>query len=108
MTNMTFTKTIGTPVYMSPEVLSQENYQQPADIYSFAITMYETVTWEKSYPQKEFPFPWVIAQFVTSGKRLPHVSKIPQTYFEVIQMGWEQDKHTRIQIEKLVSLMEHL
>ncbi|ELP92422.1 protein serine/threonine kinase, putative, partial [Entamoeba invadens IP1] len=54
MTNMTFTKGIGTPVYMAPEVLNQEYYKKPADIYSFAITMYETFGWCEAYPDDDF------------------------------------------------------
>ena len=37
MTNMTFTKGIGTPKYMAPEVLNREHYKKPADIFSFAL-----------------------------------------------------------------------
>ncbi|ELP85861.1 serine/threonine protein kinase, putative [Entamoeba invadens IP1] len=33
MTNMTFTKGIGTPTYMAPEVLNKEHYKKPADVY---------------------------------------------------------------------------
>ena len=43
MTNMTFTKGIGTPTYMSPEILNKEHYKKPSDIYSFSITMYEVM-----------------------------------------------------------------
>ncbi len=45
MTNMTFTKGIGTPVYMSPEVLNQEHYKKLSDIYSFSITISENMKW---------------------------------------------------------------
>ena len=34
----------GTPVYMAPEVLSDEQYDFKADVYSFGILMYEVVT----------------------------------------------------------------
>ena len=60
MTNMTFTKGIGTPVYMAPEILQQEYYKKSADIYSFSITMFEVFTWNECYPKKEFRFPWLI------------------------------------------------
>ena len=37
MTNISFTKGIGTPKYMAPEVLNKQHYKKPADIYSFAL-----------------------------------------------------------------------
>ena len=49
MTNMTFSKGIGTPIYMSPEILKQEHYKSPSDIYSFSITMYECMKWGEAY-----------------------------------------------------------
>ena len=48
MTNMTFTKGIGTPVNMAPEVLVNEQYKRPADVFSFAVTMLETLKWARS------------------------------------------------------------
>ena len=38
MTNMTFTKGIGTPKYMAPEILNKEKYKKSADVYSYSIT----------------------------------------------------------------------
>ena len=52
MTNMTFTKGIGTPTYMSPEILNKEHYKKPSDIYSFSITMYEVMKWQRYFAQK--------------------------------------------------------
>ncbi|ELP85500.1 protein serine/threonine kinase, putative [Entamoeba invadens IP1] len=56
MTNMTFTKGIGTPTYMAPEVLKKEKYKMSADIYSFGVTIYECVGWCEAYPKDEFKF----------------------------------------------------
>ena len=39
MNNRTFTKGIGSPAYMSPEVLDRKKYDSSADVYSFAISM---------------------------------------------------------------------
>ncbi|GAB1221589.1 hypothetical protein ENUP19_0082G0125 [Entamoeba nuttalli] len=40
ITNMTFTKLIGTPKYMAPEILNHQHYKMQSDIYSFSITMF--------------------------------------------------------------------
>ena len=55
MTNMTFSKGIGTPIYMSPEVLNREHYKKPSDIYSFSITIFECMKWLKSYSEETIP-----------------------------------------------------
>ena len=57
MTNMTFTKGIGTPVYMAPEILNREKYKKEADIFSFGVTMYETIKWGKCYNKEIFKMP---------------------------------------------------
>ena len=49
MTNMTFTKGIGTPTYMLPELLNKQHYKKPCDIYSFSITIFEIIKWGKAY-----------------------------------------------------------
>ncbi|ELP89324.1 protein kinase, putative, partial [Entamoeba invadens IP1] len=84
LTNMTFTNGIGTPVYMAPEVLKMEKYKKPADIYSFAITMFEVFGWSQAYLIDTFKFAWKIAEFVSSGERLENRRNIPETLFQLI------------------------
>ena len=48
MTNMTFTKGIGTPAFISPEILNQEYHKKSSDIYSFSITTYEVMKWRET------------------------------------------------------------
>ena len=56
--DMSFTKGIGTPSYMSPEILNRQKYRNPSDIFSFSITMYEVFSWKEAYPKSKFKFPW--------------------------------------------------
>ncbi|ELP92950.1 protein serine/threonine kinase, putative [Entamoeba invadens IP1] len=81
MTNMTFTKGVGTPSYMAPEIVIKEKYTKSADIYSFAITMFEAFSWKEAYLIKDFKFPWKIAEFVTAGKRLKRRKKHSRNIF---------------------------
>ncbi|ELP92332.1 serine/threonine protein kinase HT1, putative [Entamoeba invadens IP1] len=106
MTNMTFTKGIGTPVYMAPEVLKQKKYTKSADVFSLSITMYETISWEKAYPQDEFKFPWKIAEFISSGKRLKKIDCIPLYLFDIISSCWQQDTTSRTKIEVVVEMLQ--
>ncbi|ELP86082.1 protein serine/threonine kinase, putative [Entamoeba invadens IP1] len=102
MTNMTFTKGIGTPTYMAPEVLKNEKYTKSADVYSFAITMFEVFGWQDAYNQDIFKFPWKIAEFVTSGQRPERLDDIPLSVFVLIECAWGRVPKERISIQKLV------
>ncbi|ELP86781.1 protein serine/threonine kinase, putative [Entamoeba invadens IP1] len=106
MTNMTFTAGIGTPKYMAPEVLKQEKYKKPADIYSFAVSMFECFGWGNIYPKETFPFPWKIAEFVIKGQRVVNLYHIPHKYFSIIEKSWCDKPELRITIEKILELLE--
>ena len=58
-----------------------------ADIYSFAITMYEIFAWRECYPKSQFKFPWKIAEFIMNGNR-------PERISEIISMEeWKNEKY---------------
>ena len=108
ITNMTFTKGIGTPVYMAPEVLDQQHYKKPADIYSFAITMFECFGWEECYPKSEFKFPWKIAEFVSSGHRMRKKHEISDDEYDLIEKCWCQNPNDRLEIKEIIKKLEEL
>ena len=107
MTNMTFTKGVGTPAYMAPEMLKREYYKKEADIYSFAITMLETMIWDNAFPKTEFLFPWDIADYVSSGRRPNVINKVENVKMkEIIESCYCQDPKDRLCIEDVVKLIE--
>lgn len=44
------TKQCGTPIYMAPEVIEDNVYNEKTDVYAFGILMYEVVTDQIPYP----------------------------------------------------------
>ncbi|ELP92727.1 receptor tyrosine protein kinase let-23 precursor, putative [Entamoeba invadens IP1] len=106
MTNMTFTACIGTPSYMAPEVLNSGNYKKPADVYSFAITMYECFGWSYAFSKEKFKFPWKIVDFVSKGNYLEKPEKTPQALYEIIQKSWNYIPQNRIEINEIYRLLE--
>ena len=85
MTNMTFTKGVGTPTYMAPEVLNNRKYKKEADIFSFGVMMFECFKWGDAYPKSEFRYPWDIVNHVSSGKRLKKPHEMRDDVFGVIE-----------------------
>ena len=41
----------GTPLWMSPEVMSGEHFNEKADIYSFGIVLWEILTRKRTLPK---------------------------------------------------------
>ncbi|ELP84989.1 protein serine/threonine kinase, putative [Entamoeba invadens IP1] len=106
LTNMTFTKGIGTPKYMAPEIFKQDKYKKPADVYSFAITMFECFNWQKAYSNMEFKFSWKIAEFVIFGHRLDNNRNIHHKIYMIIQKCWIQKPNDRIDIENVIKELQ--
>ena len=106
MTNMTFTKGVGSPKYMAPEILNREHYKDQADIFSLAVTMYEIFSWADAYPVESFPFPWKIAEFVSNGNRLGRVDDFTDEEWEVVEKCWAQDPKARPRIDFVVAILK--
>ncbi|ELP89678.1 tyrosine protein kinase, putative [Entamoeba invadens IP1] len=106
MTNMTFTKGVGTPMYMAPEVLNKRKYKKPSDIFSFSITMYECLAWDEAYPKNKFKFPWEIVNFVVAEKRLEKPKDVSQDDFYLIQQCWKSRPDERYQIDQVVQSLQ--
>ena len=71
---------------MAPEILNKDHYKIAADIFSFAVTMYEVFNWSEAFPKDEFKFPWKIAEFVTCGLRRPKTEIMTdEEFFEELE-----------------------
>ena len=107
-TNMTFTKGIGTPTFMAPEILNKKQYKKPSDVYSFAITMYEVMKWGEAYPKSQFKFSWQIASFIQEGNRLSLDFISNETMKEIISKSWQEEPKERLTIEEIQSKLESI
>ncbi|ELP89852.1 protein serine/threonine kinase, putative [Entamoeba invadens IP1] len=108
MTNMTFTKGVGTPKYMAPEILNKEKYKKPADVYSFGVSLFECVTWKEPYPKIRFKFAWDIVDFVASGKRLKKIFHMKKDIYDIVNDMWCQDVYKRLGINDVVTKLESI
>ncbi|ELP84382.1 protein serine/threonine kinase, putative [Entamoeba invadens IP1] len=108
MTNMTFTKGVGTPKYMAPEILNKQKYKKSADVYSFAMTMFEIVNWEEAFQKSDvrFKYAWDIADFISAGKRLVIPNQVPNVLSTLITKCWDQDLQQRIEIQEIYQTLK--
>ncbi|ELP89108.1 protein serine/threonine kinase, putative [Entamoeba invadens IP1] len=107
MTNMTFTKGVGTPKYMAPEIMNKKHYKKIADVYSFAITMLECFLWSEAFPKSSYIFPWTIADYVSTGKRPVTIKTLNKKYRNVIEsVGNKRFKRVVLSMKSLMSLKQ--
>ena len=78
----------------------------PADIYSFAITMYEVIGWCECYPQTLFKFPWKIVEYVSAGKRQTKPVTMTEEHFELIEKCWNHHPKEQLGIDSIISSLE--
>ena len=89
-------------------MLNKDHYKGPADIYSFAITMYECMKWGEAYPKEEFKHEWDIADFVCKGKRLDKLDNMRDDVYSIITECWCEEPKERLEIDEVVKLLELL
>ncbi|ELP85065.1 protein serine/threonine kinase, putative [Entamoeba invadens IP1] len=103
ITNITFTRGIGTPAYMPPEILLQRRYEKMADVYSFGITIYECYYGHLAYSKEKYPYAWNIAHAVVNGKRPPFEENENCDVMNLIENCWMDNPQDRYPIEIITS-----
>lgn len=100
-TNDVMTKGVGTSQWMAPEVIASQKYDEKADVYSFAI-----VLWEMETHQIPWQDCWDITMAMsvaTQGKRLPIPKTCPKSLGTLIQWCWDPDPEKRPSFRTIVA-----
>ena len=94
--------------YIAPEVLKRDLYLTNADVFSFAMILFETLHWRHAFDKKQFPFEWTIAQFICDGKRPSFTIEIEEWIKDLIENCWNQSHFERYSSQTIVQLLnEH-
>lgn len=84
------TLNVGTPVYMAPELLDDQHYDNTVDVFAYAIILYELTTLHKPYDDKKNLTTYNLFKFVKDGERPTiHDREIPDDYVELISRCWD-------------------
>jgi len=99
------TSETGTYRWMAPEVINHKPYDQKADVFSFAIVLWELVTSKVPY---ENLTPLQAALSVRQGFRLEIPSSVHPRLFKLIQWCWEENPHTRPTFSEIIVELEDI
>jgi calcium/calmodulin-dependent protein kinase I len=82
---------VGTPGYIAPEIIKNEYYSYPIDIYSFGMTLF--VLWSENNPKKYS----LIHHYI---------KKVPSIFKTIILTCLQTDPLKRLTILKIIELIE--
>ncbi|KAH3760315.1 tyrosine protein kinase [Pelomyxa schiedti] len=97
---------IGTPVFMSPEVLMNGKYDASADVFSFSILCYQVLTGKEPY--SDFGTIFKISQFVIAGNRLPLTGLVSPPLEKLVSGCWAQEPLSRPSFDSICETLEEL
>jgi len=91
----------GTPAYAAPEVLRNSDYTTSADVYSFAIVLWELITRDVVYPNMP---PFQIIFTVGTQKSRPAIPpSIPAHIASLVRECWDEDPYARPSFEQITN-----
>jgi len=101
----TMTQCAGTALWMAPEVVRGKIYTNKADVYSFGIIMWENLTCQTPFNDKNNVFE--IMSDVEAGARpmIPH-NEAPKEYVSLMQACWAGEPTKRPDFDTVLDVLE--
>eukprot|EP00752_Nemacystus_decipiens_P007988 g7136.t1 len=92
--------------YMAPEVALGKPYNGAADVYGFAMIVWEMATMTKPFEmmgREQF-----LKEVVRGGTRPPVSENWPAPFVQLLQAGWHPDMHKRLSFEEITTTLRSL
>jgi len=96
----------GTPAWAAPEVMQHRRYSTKADVFSFAVCLWEMTT--RAKPYAELQPCQIVIEVAVHGSR-PEISEdITPQFLKIIEACWEANPEKRKTFPELVEYFEGL
>ncbi|KAK8870875.1 hypothetical protein M9Y10_008773 [Tritrichomonas musculus] len=91
----------GTPLYMAPEIVENNEYTFAVDVYAYAILAYQLLVSDDVFPNiKNSAFN--ILRNIMDGQRPEFTKPIPDCYRSLIESCWDMDPNKRPSFDDIV------
>eukprot|EP01096_Ripella_sp_DP13-Kostka_P014240 TRINITY_DN636_c0_g1_i7.p1 TRINITY_DN636_c0_g1~~TRINITY_DN636_c0_g1_i7.p1 ORF type:complete len:1914 (-),score=863.67 TRINITY_DN636_c0_g1_i7:144-5885(-) len=98
--------TVGTAMYMAPEIVDQGNYTTAIDVYSLAIVMWEMLERRAPYPEHMGAIEVVMA--CKQGQRPVFTGSHPASLKALIERCWSTEPERRPKADQIVTALQEL
>jgi serine/threonine protein kinase len=112
--HLSMTSCTGTPMYMAPEVIAGGDYNQKADIFSYAVLVWETITAESPDLLEAHnvrtggPVMSTLLRLLNEGKRLPMDDRFSPSIQALVAGGWHAEPRERPSFESVLQQLKQL
>lgn len=103
------TRKVGTPICMAPEILLGKNYGNKADVFSYAMILYELFTQRKpwsdkpGFKEKKFD---LVAYIEKRQRPTIHSNEIPDSFKDLIEQCWATEPDDRPSFIEIVQKLD--
>lgn len=94
----------GTPIYMAPELYSDDPYSYQVDIYAFSLIMYELITGIR--PFSEYKSSYKLMKDVKNGVRPKLPKDLDENISSFIKRCWANDPSERPAFSEIVEFIQ--
>jgi len=97
----------GTALYMAPEVMRQEQFNEKADVYSFGLILYELISGEELFPQYEELDPFFQAICIDHERPVAPPGTLP-SIAALMKRCWAPDPVYRPTFEEIIRNLDEI
>jgi serine/threonine protein kinase len=98
---------VGTVSHMAPELLEHRPYKKSADVYAFAMVLWQMLSGELPYKTYTAPLQ-VVYDVVGLGLRPEIPSDTPEAVTALLEECWAAEPNDRPTFEEIVSRLEEM
>lgn len=99
------TKTMGTPVYLAPEIWKKNAYSAAGDVYAFSLIVYEIMTNE--IPLKGFDQEKIFEEVIQNHHRPEFKCQISESYRQLIEKCWLDNPVERPNFDSILTQLKN-
>lgn len=93
----------GTPLYMAPEIIKNQNFTKAGDVYSFAFMTYEIISGKKPYENMSF---YTHFSMIISGRRPLFDFPILNSYKKLSEKCWSENVEDGPTFDEIVEFLK--